>query len=283
MRGHAQAPLPPGAVTPAVVGANLADPPLVAEAVDDVLGAASASPAEGRPAAAGRRREGVDGPLRDGARAGGRPGRDASLASPQDRAVQRGRGATGLEPGPAHGQWRTGVRGCPGATHGGPGVRAGLHGGRNSCRAGRSAGLQSAGHRARARCGGRRRGLAARAHRARVQYPGRRSGPAPAAVPNRHLGRASRWATSCTRPRCTTKTAWGAAACRTPSSAAAMRRRTAQMPSSASSKIGSPSRSNRSPHAWRPWCRRGTGWSRPFWNGLAAPIGVLLESRSTWT
>ena len=38
VRGHAQAPLPPGAVTPAVVGANLADPPLVAEAVDDVLG-----------------------------------------------------------------------------------------------------------------------------------------------------------------------------------------------------------------------------------------------------
>ena len=37
VRGHAQAPLPPGAVSPALVGPNLADPPLVAEAVDDVL------------------------------------------------------------------------------------------------------------------------------------------------------------------------------------------------------------------------------------------------------
>ena len=37
VRGHARLPLPAGAVTPAVRGANLADPPAVAEAVDGVL------------------------------------------------------------------------------------------------------------------------------------------------------------------------------------------------------------------------------------------------------
>ncbi len=36
--GHARAALPAGAVTPAVQGANLADPPAVAAAIDDVLG-----------------------------------------------------------------------------------------------------------------------------------------------------------------------------------------------------------------------------------------------------
>lgn len=39
VRGHARLPLPAGAVTPAVRGANLADPPAVAEAVEGVLNA----------------------------------------------------------------------------------------------------------------------------------------------------------------------------------------------------------------------------------------------------
>ena len=39
VRGHARLPLPAGAVTPAVQGTNLADPPAVAEAVDGVLNA----------------------------------------------------------------------------------------------------------------------------------------------------------------------------------------------------------------------------------------------------
>ena len=185
----------------------MADAPAVARALDGVLDRASAPPAAGRAAAAGRRGQGVDGTVRQRACPSGGSRPDDSLAGPQDRAVQTW----------TRRRW-TGPR--VGSTAGGEqefvvvlAHRAVVEDYERVCarRPGAHAGLVdllsfSLIDAALARgVGRRRRRLAARARRGPVPAPWRSCGVGTPCCSGPSPRTGSRWATWCIRRRCTTR------------------------------------------------------------------------------